>query len=130
MTEVEKALRKVVDGLQSNALRAHYIDKISRALTRTDKEAKEFGKSWSQRTVELPPSEWSRRTPEQVRSMVERRMMRIYVHRPEHRDFLRPFLDDIQESYPGLACDAPARAGGVQHHRPHPTQRHGGCGGV
>ena len=97
VTEVEKALRKVVDGLQSNALRVHYIDKISRALTRTDKEAKEFGKSWSQRTVELPPSEWSRRTPEQVRAIVERRMMRIYVHRPEHRDTLRKYLDEIQE---------------------------------
>ena len=97
VTEVEKALRKVVDGLQSNALRVHYIDKISRALTRTDKEAKEFGKSWSQRTVELPPSEWTRRTPEQVRAVVERRMMRIYVHHPEHRDVLRPFLSEIQE---------------------------------
>ena len=97
VTEVEKALRKVVDGLQSNALRVHYIDKISRALTRTDKEAKEFGKSWSQRSIELPPSEWTRRTPEQVRAVVERRMMRIYVHRPEHRDALRPFLGEIQE---------------------------------
>ena len=97
VTEVEKALRKVVDGLQSNALRVHYIDKISRALTRTDKEAKEFGKSWSQRTIELPPSEWTRRTPEQVRAMVERRMMRIYVHRPEHRDTLRQYLDEVQE---------------------------------
>ena len=97
VTEVERALREVVDGLQSNALRVHYIDKISRTLTRTDKEAKEFGKNWSQRTIELPPSEWTRRSPEQVRSMVERRMMRIYVHRPEHRDALRPFLSRVQE---------------------------------
>ena len=37
-----------VDGLQSNALRAHYIDKISRALTRDETRRLTMGKSWSQ----------------------------------------------------------------------------------
>ena len=97
VTEVENALKQQVDGLQSNALRAHYIDKISRALTRDEKEATTMVKGWSKRTVEIEKREWQRRHPEKVRAIVERRMMRIYVHRPEHRDALRPWLARVQE---------------------------------
>lgn len=100
VTEVEKQLKQVIDGLQSNALRAHYIDKVSRALSNNDKEAKEVVKNWGNRSIQVPERTWTPRTKEQTKTAVERRMLRIYIHRPEHREFLSPFLASV--THPAL----------------------------
>ena len=93
VTEVEKALRAEIDGLTSNAVRAHYIDKVARALSHDDKEATKLVKDWGERTVEIGKLSWTPRTDEQVRVMTEARLLRLYIHRPAHRERLRPFLD-------------------------------------
>ena len=105
VTEVEGALRQVIDGLHSNAVRAHYIDKVSRALSRTDKEAATVAKGWGQRSVVIEKREWTPPSPEQTRITTERRMLRIFVHKPHHRDHLRPLLPNV--SHPPLRwlCD-------------------------
>ena len=95
VTEVENQLRKVIDGLHSNAVRAHYIDKVSRALSRTDKEAAATAKGWGDRSVVIEKREWTPPTPEQTRVTTERRMLRIFVHKPHHRDQLRPLLANV-----------------------------------
>ena len=100
VTEVEKQLRGVIDGLQSNALRTHYIDKVARALSNNDKEAREVAKNWGGRSFEVPEKVWELRTREQTKMAVERRMLRIYIHRPEHREFLSQYLGNV--THPAL----------------------------
>ena len=95
VTAVETELRKVIDGLRSNALRTHYVDKVARALARDDKEATTLSKSWSNRTVALTERTWTPPTWHQTRKAVERRMLRIYVHCPQHRDQLSPQLEQV-----------------------------------
>ena len=95
VTEVERALRKEVDGLQSNAVRTHYIDKIARAISHSDKEANDLVKNWGDRTVEVAKREWVARSPQQTRIITERRMLRIFIHRPAHRDSLRQYLSTM-----------------------------------
>lgn len=95
LTEVEKRLRKLIDGLHSNALRAHYIDRAARALSNNDKEAATITKSWGEREERIEKREWEPRSFKQTKIATSRRMLRIYVHRPEHRDVLRPLLESI-----------------------------------
>ena len=105
VTEVEKALRKEIDGLHSNAVRAHYIDKVSRALSRTEKEAASLSKTWGDRSVTIEKREWTPPTPEQTRIATERRMLRIFVHKPHHRDRLRPLLASVTHPPLRWLCD-------------------------
>jgi len=95
ITEVEERLRVLIDGLKSKALRAHYIDRAARVLSNDDKEAKKLADNWGDRHGEMVEREWEPRTPQQIRTAAERRMMRIYVHRPEKRDQLRPLLANV-----------------------------------
>jgi len=100
VTDVESKLRDVIDGLQSNALRAHYIDKVARTISNNEKEARNVAKNWGSRSVAVVEKEWVLRTREQTKTAVERRMLRIYIHRPEHREFLAPFMDKV--THPAL----------------------------
>ncbi len=100
VTEVENQLRAVIDGLQSNALRTHYIDKVARALSHDEKGARTLAKGWATRSIPLTEKVWTLRTKEQTKTAVERRMLRIYIHRPAHRQFLTPFMANI--THPAL----------------------------
>jgi DNA primase len=95
ITEVESRLKKLINGLQSKALRTHYIDKVSRALSENSKEAEKLAKDWEQNRIEVSRLTWKPREPEQIRLAAEKRMIRIFVHRPEKRDLLRPWLDRV-----------------------------------
>jgi DNA primase len=100
VTEVENQLRAVIDELQSNALRTHYIDKVARALSHDEKAARTLAKGWATRSIPLTEKAWTLRTREQTKTAVERRMLRIYIHRPVHREFLAPFMANI--THPAL----------------------------
>jgi len=100
VTAVESELRKVIDGLRSNAVRSHYIDKVARALSRDDKGAKDVVKTWGNRTIEVEERQWQPPSPMKTRITAERRMLRIFVHRPEHRKQLAPLLGRV--SHPPL----------------------------
>lgn len=95
ITEVEERLRELIDGLQSKALRTHYVDKAARVLGSTDKEAQEIAKSWGSARFALVESEWSPREPHQIRLAAERRMVRTFVHKPEIRDELRGMMAEV-----------------------------------
>jgi DNA primase len=95
ITEVEKRLRQLIDKLQSKALRAHYIDKASRVLAKSDKEAEKISKQWGNSSIQQKTETWNPRGPHEVRLAAERRLIRIYVHRPDKREELRPLVENI-----------------------------------
>jgi len=95
VTEVESRLKRLIDGLRSKALRAHYIDRAARVLANNDKEAVSIAQGWGNRAAPLKKIEWSTRTVTETRTMSERRMLRIYVHKPGLRDRLRQLLDYV-----------------------------------
>jgi len=96
MVEVEKRLRQVINEIRSNALRTHYIEKASRALSKSKKEADLLIKSWGANRVYVGRrSEWEPRSSFEVRKAVETRLLRIYIHKPASRDKLTPLLDKV-----------------------------------
>lgn len=100
VTEVEHRLKKLINQLQSNALRTHYIDKAARVLSGSRKEADALAKSWSKREFYAEHATWSPRSPYEIRLAAERRMVRIFVHVPEARKELAPLM--AQVSNPAL----------------------------
>lgn len=96
ITTVEDRLRNLISGLRSRALRAHYIDKAARVLTATSKEAEKLAKEWGNRTFVANTSDWAPRTPQETRTAVERRMVRMYIHCPEMREKLSPWMGRVQ----------------------------------
>jgi len=95
VTEVESRLKKLIDGLQSKALRTHYIDKASRALSTTDKDAAKLRKSWTTKDNGRATATWRPREPHEIRLAAERRLLRIFVHCPDRRKELAPLVEKI-----------------------------------
>ena len=93
--EVEKKLHQLIDSLQSSALRTHYINKAARVLSPEAKEAAKVAKEWRTRRAEVAQGEWQPRTEEQARMFAERRMLRLYIHKPELRQQLAPLLAGV-----------------------------------
>jgi DNA primase len=95
VTEVEQRLRTLIDGLRSKALRTHYIDKAARVLTSSEKEAEKLAKEWGNREFFSSEAEWSPRSPRDARTAAERRLLRLFVHRPSLRGSLAPLLGRV-----------------------------------
>ena len=95
MTDVEAKLKQVINKFHSAAVRAHYIDKAARALSSTPKQAKEIVKNWGSFPDVKSDQLWTPRSKEKSRIVIERRMLRIFVHRPDLRDELRPLLANV-----------------------------------
>jgi DNA primase len=105
VTEVERRLKALIDQLQSKALRTRYIDKAARVLSADAKEAQKLAKSWGKKEFVIRQGSWSPREPLEVRTAVERRMLRIFVHKPELRDDLRPLLQHVQHPALRWLCE-------------------------
>jgi DNA primase len=95
VTAVETKLRELIDGLKSKALRTHYIDKAARVLTTNEKEAEKLAKEWGNREFFSADAEWAPRSPQQTRLAAERRLLRLFVHRPNLRNQLAPMLPRV-----------------------------------
>ena len=89
---VEKKLNELIKGLNSKALRTHYIDKAARVLASDPKEAKKIANSWSVRSFSSTENQWQQRDHNETRLVVERRLVRTFIHCPEDRDALRPLM--------------------------------------
>lgn len=96
MIAVEKKLNDLIKGLKSKALRTHYIDKAARVLSSDAKEAKKIADSWSSGITVTGNSHWERRDINDTRLVVERRLVRNFVHCPESRDTLRPLMERMR----------------------------------
>ena len=95
VTLVEKKLKDLINGLRSNALRTHYIDRAARMLAKTNKDAEKIAKTWSSQWDNLFVSDWKPRTATEIRTAAEKRMLRIYVHKPEHRGRLKKLMSAV-----------------------------------
>lgn len=96
ITAVEAKLRALIDGMRSKALRTHYIDKAARVLTETPKEAEKLAKDWGNTRFVQEDAAWKPPSLPQTRLAAEKRLLRIYVHRPERRGALQPLLGLVQ----------------------------------
>jgi len=105
VTEVERQLKQLIGQLKSSALRTHYIDKAARVLSRDQKEAESLVRSWGTRESYAEHATWTPREPEAIRLAAERRLLRIFVHRPEQRDTLRPMLENVQNPALRWLCE-------------------------
>ena len=99
ITEVESRLHGLISQIRSNALRTHYIDKASRILGQTDKEAKELARNWGGSSHYAEQKyEWNPRSFLETRNAAERRLLRTYIHIPSTRQALLPLFDKIQSA--------------------------------
>lgn len=95
VTEVEDRLRTLINGLRSKTLRTHYIDKAARVLGSSSKEAEKIAKEWGEGAKYISKVDWQPRTPGEIRLAAERRLARVFVHKAEHRNRLRPLMDQL-----------------------------------
>ena len=86
ITDVEGKVKDLINQLHSKALRAHYIDKASRVLSKTDKEAAQLSKEWHSTVQVQSQLQWKPRSHWETRVAVERRMARLFVHRADLRE--------------------------------------------
>ena len=100
ITDVEGKLKELINQLQSKALRTHYIDKASRVLSATDKEAAKLAKDWVAHAPVVKAAGWTPMSPWEARVKAERRMARLYIHRPALRGILGPLMQKVQT--PGI----------------------------
>ena len=95
VTDVENKLRALIDGMRSKALRTHYIDRAARVLSSSEKEAEKLAKQWGNREFFSEVEGWRPRTPAETRLAAEKRLVRLYVHRPGLRGTLQPLLERV-----------------------------------
>lgn len=96
-SKVEAAVRSLVESIKSPALRQFYIDKAAKVLAESPGAASKLAKTWSKSLPRLGHVQrWSRPVPAWVRSQVERRVLRLYVHCPSARDRLRPLMSLLE----------------------------------
>ena len=71
-------------------------------LSKTDKEAAQLSKEWHSTVQVQSQLQWKPRSEWATRVAVERRMARLYVHRADLRERLRPSMENVsahQASY-------------------------------
>jgi len=105
VTEVEARLKEVINKLKSKTLRAHYIDKAARILSQDNKEAKQIAADWSVGAERVEFRDWRPRTEEETRLVVERRLVRTFVHCADCRDSLRPLMEKVQDPALEWLCE-------------------------
>lgn len=103
--QVEKQLKQLIGQLKSTALRTHYIDKAARVLSRDTKEAASIAKGWNVRESYAEHATWTPRSPMEIRLAAERRLLRIFVHKPEKRDQLREMLGSVENPALRWLCE-------------------------
>lgn len=105
VTAVEAQLKDLINQLRSAALRAHYVDKAARVLGRDDKEATKIAEGWAKREFYAQKGSWRPREPQEIRLAAERRLLRIFVHKPEKRDELRELLGKVENPALRWLCE-------------------------
>lgn len=94
--EAEKRIKEMISGFSSAALRAHYYDKAAIRLAQNKQHiAAQILKNFQSDTLPHPSQCRSWKRPDQgwTRSIVEKRLLRLYIHSPQMRDFLRPLTE-------------------------------------
>lgn len=95
--QVETQLKALLSRIESQALRAHYFDKASIRLAQNKQElAAEILKAFRDNTPKQSISRsWKKPSIAFTRQLVERRLVRLYIHRPDLRWLLEPLMDKL-----------------------------------
>ncbi len=95
-TEIEARIRALVESIHSPTLRQYYIDKASLALSQDPESAAKTAKDWFKNTSTIKSRKrWLKPSPLETRMMVERRLLRLYIHFPELRPDLVGLMDRL-----------------------------------
>lgn len=95
--EVERLIKELFSRIQSPALRAHYYDKAAVRLAQNKQGlAAQIAKGFhdfqpSIQTIHL----WQRPDAYRTRIIVEKRLLRLYLHKEEYRWLLRPLMERL-----------------------------------
>lgn len=96
-SQVETLVREFVESIQSPALRQYYIDKASKNLAADSKMAASMAKEWAENVRPRKTKRvWHKPTPQETRCVVERRLLRLYIHFPEVRGECYGLMDKIE----------------------------------
>jgi DNA primase len=95
--EVEKHIKDLFSQISSPALRSHYYDKASIRLAQNKQSlAAEISKGFHDyKTSSLKIKTWTKPGFEHTRKIVERRMLRLYIHNTEFRWILAPLMEQL-----------------------------------
>jgi DNA primase len=96
-SQIERAIRGLVESIKSPALRQYYVDKAAKVLASDPKAAAKLAQSWNQSVGRSRTSaKWHKPTPDWVRQQAERRILRSYIHFPESRARVRAMAQSLQ----------------------------------
>lgn len=100
--EVERHIKELFSRISSPALRAHYYDKASIQLAQNKQAlAAEIAKSFREHAPEeINSPTWKKPSLSSTRKMVEKRVLRLYIHKKEMRFILKPLLQHLH--YPAM----------------------------
>lgn len=95
VTNVEEKIKDLVSKISSQSLRTHYFDKAALRLAQNKQNvaiqiAKNFQESSSYRS---PVKTWKPPAPEETRRIVEKRLVRLYIHNAGLRPLLQPLME-------------------------------------
>lgn len=95
--QVESQLKDLLSKIESPALKSHYFDKASVRLAQNRQSvAAEIAKSFRENQPKQSSRKtWHRPDSSHTRKVVERRMMRLYLHRPDFRFALEPLMPKL-----------------------------------
>ena len=95
--EVEKHIKDLFSQISSPALRSHYYDKASIRLAQNKQSlAAEISKGFHDfKTSSLKIKTWTKPSFEHTRKIVERRMLRLYIHNIDFRWVLAPLMKEL-----------------------------------
>ncbi|MFZ9315682.1 MAG: DNA primase [Candidatus Nanopelagicaceae bacterium] len=95
--EVEKNIKELISRISSSALRAHYYDKAAIRLAQNKQNiAAEILKNLQTDTTSNPGQRiWRKPSKLWTRKLVEKRLLRVYIHRPDYRLVLKPLMFNL-----------------------------------
>lgn len=95
--QVETQLKDLLSRIESQALRAHYFDKASIRLAQNKQAlAAEILKAFKDNTPKQYSSRsWKKPSLVYTRKLVERRLVRLYIHRPDMRWIVEPLMENL-----------------------------------
>ena len=97
VSKVENKIKDLLSKLSSQSLRTHYFDKAALRLAQNKQNvavqiAKNFHESYK---YYAPVKSWRPPEPEITRRLVEKRMVRLYIHNSELRPLLQPLMSHL-----------------------------------
>jgi len=95
--EIENLIKELFSKISSPALRAHYFDKASVALAQNKQGlAAEISKGFhDHKPTDRHFLHWSKPDLLNTRKIVEKKLVRLYIHKVDYRFVLRPLMDNL-----------------------------------